>query len=102
MNYNRIVIPQFPLELAYSLDIWERFDIPYSSSYFSDDNIILATLTKKLYTVLDFVGNMRDHLHCFAKELSTAFFFDDTLVDTTSGHIVSLRGEDIEETFVMA
>ena len=102
MNYNRIVIPQFPLELAYSLDIRKRFDIPYSSSYFSDDNIILATLAKKLYTVLDFVGNMRDNLYCFAKELPTAFFFDDTLVDTTSGHIVSLRGEDIEETFVMA
>ena len=94
MNHNRIVVPQFPLELAYSLDIRKRFDIPYSSSYFSDDNIILATLAKKLYTVLDFVGNMRDNLYCFAKELPTELFLYFNLVYTTSGHSVILRCVD--------
>ena len=101
VDYNGIVIAQFPLELSDSFYIRQGFYVAHSPPDFGDDNIILTTFAKELDAVFDFVGDVRDHLYCFSKELTAAFFFNNTLVDTTCGNIVGLRGIHIEKTFVV-
>ena len=54
------------------------------------DEIIFSGVTEKLHTSFYLVGDMRNHLHCRAEVFTFSLFVDDTLIDTSCRHVVSL------------
>ena len=52
--------------------------------------------------VLDFVGDVRNHLHGFAEIIAAAFLEDHALVNLAAGQIVVPREDAIGEALVMA
>ena len=49
----------------------------------------------------DFVGHMRDHLHCLAEIVAPPLARDDLLVDAPARKIVGLRKRSVRESFVV-
>ncbi len=52
--------------------------------------------------ILDFVGDVRNHLHGLAEIIAAPFLQDDVLVDLAAGEVVVPREDAIGETLVMA
>ena len=92
---------KFPAELTNCFNVWQGLDISNCASNFCDHNVIIAALTKQLHSMLDFIGDMGNHLNGLTKEITTTLLVDDRLVHATSGDIVCLRCGLIEKTFVM-
>src|SRR5690606_29162934 len=101
MDYNTIIIAQIPTQLAYRFNIRQRLNITYGSSYFGNDNIVIARLTQKLDTVFYFISNMRDNLYRFSQKLAPTLFIDNTLVNASGCYVVCLAGWHVQKTFVM-
>ncbi len=51
---------------------------------------------------LDFVGDMRDHLHRAAEIIAAALLADDRLVDLAGGEVVALAHPHVGEALVVA
>ena len=51
--------------------------------------------------LLDFVGDMRNHLHCATQIIATSFLADDVVVDLPGGEIVVPPHGGADETFVV-
>ena len=92
---------QLPLQLTYSLYIWQRLDVADCSSDFGDDNIVLLRITKNLDVSLYLVRNMRDNLYGLSQIIATTLLVDDRLIDSTRGHIIGLSCILTQETLIM-
>ena len=101
--YNHAVLfRHFPLQLAYGLNEGQTLDITHCSADLSDDDVVLAFLTQELYPSLDLIGDMRYYLYGLAQVVAFSFFVYNGLVYTARGHIVGLRGGDVQEAFIMS
>ena len=96
------ILAQFPAQLTNSLQEWERLDISYSTSDFSNHEVEFVLLAHQLDVTLDFVCDMRNHLDSLAQIISAAFLLDNTLIDTACGDVVGTSSLDTGKTLVMS
>ena len=80
----------------------QALDVTNRSTDFSDDKIITAFFAEIKHISLDFVGDVRHHLDCFAQIVATTFLFDHALVDASGRKVVIASGFDAGEAFVVA
>ena len=100
MNDHTVFL-QLPLQLTDTLDVRQRFDITYGTTNLSNYNIEISCFTKNLHTILDFIGDVWNDLNRFSQEIATTLFINDALVNTTCGHVVSLRRRSIKESLIV-
>ena len=53
------------------------------------------------YAPLDFICDVRDHLHRLTEVVPVALLIDHALIDTSRGDVVLPRGADIEESLIV-
>ena len=89
MDNHRIVLAQFPLQLANTFYVRKRFYITDCPSNFCNNDVIIL-FGKHLYSAFDFVGNVRNNLNCFPKKITFTLLFNNSLVDFPSRNVVVL------------
>ena len=76
------VLPELPLELSYTFEEGEGFDIADGTTYLGDDEVVLLLEAKELDVALDLVGDVGDDLYGLAEVVTLTLLADDVLVDT--------------------
>ena len=97
----RVVLLKFPTYLAHSFYVRQGLNITNGSANFCNYNIILTGFTEHEHAVFYLIGNVRNYLDSFTQKSTFALFINNGLVNSTGGYIVSLRGGDIQKTFVV-
>ena len=82
------VLPELPLELSYTFEEGEGFDIADGTTDLGDDEVVLLLEAKELDVALDLVGDMGDDLYGLAEVVTLTLLADDVLVDTPGGDVV--------------
>ena len=89
-------------ELSERFEEGLAFDVTYGAADLGDDDVASLGGGDVFNAVLDFVGDVGDHLDGFAEVVAAAFFFEDCLVDLAGGEVV-VAGEDaVGEALVVA
>ena len=99
MHKGAVVRAEFEAELAHGFQKWQRFNIAHSAADFADGD--LHAVGAALDEFLDFVGDVRNHLHGFAEIVPAPLFFDDAFVNAPGGEIVGLAHARFYETLVV-
>ena len=98
---NRAVVAAlFVAHLADGFEERQRFDIADGAADLGDHHVHIRR--HLLQRGLDFVGDVRNHLHGFAQVIAAPFARDDLLVDAAAGQVVALRQPRVGEAFVVA
>ena len=96
------LVLHLPFQLAHRLYIRQRFDVAHGTANFGNHEVIVRLFGHEQDAPLDFVRNVRNHLHGAAQVFAAAFLFNDRLVDFTRRHVVGARGAHVREPFVVA
>jgi hypothetical protein len=72
--------------LAYRFDNWQRLDIADCPANFHQHNVDVGR--HFAHGILDFVGDVRNHLDGFAQVVAAPLLGDDLLVDAASGQVI--------------
>ena len=100
MHVQNLVAPELHAHLANGLEEGQRLDVADRAADFDHADIRIAGAHAD--AVLDFIGDVRDHLHRGAEIVAAALLGDDPFVDAAGGEIaVAARGR-AHETLVMA
>ena len=99
---NQTVFTQFPLQLTYTLNERQRFNITNRSSNLSNYKVIIAFIAQNLNISFDFVGDMRDYLHGFTQEVAPAFFVYHILINPSGSDIIGTVSFNVEKSFVVS
>src|ERR1017187_2043109 len=78
----------------------QRLDIAHRAADFANHHI--EVLRHLLHGRLDFVGDVRDHLHGLAEVVAAPFAGDDLLVDAAGGQVIALGELGVSEALVVA
>ena len=89
-------------ELADSLDKRKAFDIAYRTAYLYQRYICIVLGGNILDGLLDGVGQMRNHLHGAAVEISAALPFDQIGIELAGGHAAAFGQAAVNKTLLMA
>ena len=100
--YAEAVLPQFPLELTYTLQEGKGLDVPDGTTDLGDDEVILLLQTKELDIALDLIGDVGDDLYGLAEVVALALLADNVLVDTPRSDVIRSRRSYIEEALIVA
>ena len=95
------LVAELPLKLADGLDVGQRFDVAHGAAYFGNHHVIFVVSAHQHYVALDFVGDVRNYLDGLAQIVALTLLVDDVLVDAPGGHVIVLRGRDVEEALVV-
>ena len=101
VHEHAVLRAEFAAHLACGLEERLGFDVTDRAADFGDDHVDVVR-GLGTHTALDFVGDMRNHLHALAEILAGALLAQHGLVDLTSGDVRLLAEEDIEETLIVA
>ncbi len=93
---------QAPFQLAHSLDERIGLDVAHGATDLGDNELVIAGIAEGGNALLDFVGDVGNHLHGLAQEVATALLLDDILVDTACGDVICLRSGHTGETLVVS
>ena len=99
--YDDAVVAKSPFELAHSLDKGIGLDVAHGAANLGDDKLVIARIAKSRNAVFNLIGDMRNDLHGLAKEIATALFLDDVLIDTARRYVIGLRCGHTGEALVM-
>ena len=91
--------------LASGLDEGQRLDVADGAADLDDRDVGLAAPGRArtaIDEILDFVGDVRDHLHGLAEVLAAPFLLDHRLVDLAGGEVVHPPHAGRHEALVMA
>ena len=100
MHVQHLVAAEFHAHLANGLEERQRFDVADRAADFHHADIRVAGAHAD--AILDFIGDVRNHLHGRAEIIAAPLLGDDPLVDPAGGEIaVAARGR-AHETLVMA
>ena len=95
-----IVAALFMAHLPDGFDERQRFNVAHSSADFNNGNVdISSNLAARC---LDFVRDVRNHLHGFAQVMTAPLAGDDVFVDTAGREIVALSQVRMSEPLVVA
>ena len=84
-----VAAPLFVAHLADGFQERQRFDIAHGAADFGDHHVHVRR--HLLHGGLDFVGDVRNHLHGLAQIVAAPLARDDLLVDAAGGQVVALR-----------
>src|SRR5690606_39276329 len=90
-DLQRIVIAQFPPQLADSFNKRQRLNVANCTAQLRNYDVVFARLTQQLHPTLDLIGNVRDHLYGLTQVSSSTLLFDYVAINTPGGYIVGLR-----------
>ena len=100
VHEDHVVAALLVADLADGFQKRQRFDIAHRAADFDDDHIHIDR--QLAHCGLDFVRDVRDHLHGFAQIIAAALARDDLFVDAAGGDVVGLREAGVREAFVVA
>ena len=100
MDKYGVVAAQFLPHLADSFQERQRFDVTHGAADL--DNRDIHVLRHLLHGAFNFIGHMRNHLDGFAEIITTPFFGNDLLVDTSGGPVVVAGEPGVGETLIMS
>ena len=95
-----IVRAELDTHLTDGLDERLRFDIADGTANLDQRDI--GALRPLLDASLDFVGDMRDHLHGGAEVVAAPLLADDAFINLAGGEVVALTERGAHEAFVVA
>jgi hypothetical protein len=99
MHVQHLIAPELHAHLANCLEKRQRFDVADRAADFHHAHIGIAGAHAD--SVLDFVGEVRDHLHRRAQIIAAPLLGNDTLVDTSRREIAVAPGGHAHEALVM-
>ena len=78
--------------------------ISWGVDFWNEHNVVLqkAQQRPKMNSSLYFVGQMRNHLNCATKVISTTFFPQNRLINLTTGEIIVLRHLTAQKSLIMS
>ena len=88
--YAQRIFTQFPLQLADTFQIGQRFDITHRTADFGNDKVELVFVSQQFHVTFDFVRDVRNDLDGFTQIVTAAFFVYNTLIDTSGCNVVRL------------
>ena len=91
-------------QLADGLQKRQRPNVAHRAADLDDHNVkgrLIGRRGQASHRGFDFVGHMRDHLHCLAEIIAPPLARDDLLVDAPARKIVGLRKRSVRESFVV-
>ena len=88
VHENGVVVADFEREFADGLQKRQPFDVAGRAADFGDDDVGLALLGQQVDAVLDFVGDVRNHLHGLAEIFALALVVEHGLINLAAGQIV--------------
>ena len=100
-----VVRPQAQAELTHGFEEGQGFDVTDGAADFDDGHVHRIRLAKSrtaFDVFLDFVGDVRNHLHGFAEIVTPAFLLQHRLVDSAGGEVVFPAHAGVDEAFVVA
>ena len=100
--YEKAVLAQLVLQLSYGLDERQRLDVANHASDFSYHEVEVVLLAQLQYVALYLVGDVRDYLHCLAKEVAASLLVYHRLVNTAGSQVVVSCGLYVEESLVVS
>ncbi len=100
VHEDRIVAAHLMPHLADGFEKRQRFDVAHRAADFDDHHVHVGRHFAR--RGLDFVGDVRNHLHRFAQIIAAPLAMDDLLVDAAGGEIIALRQLGVREALVVA
>ena len=100
-----VVGPHLQAHLAHGLQERQRLDVAHGTADFNDGNIHRvrgSPAGAPFDEILDFIGDVRNHLHRFAQVVATALFLQHAFVDLAGGEIVGLLHAGFHKALVVA
>ena len=95
-----IFLPQFQAHLAHCFEEWQGFDVTHRSANFHDRDLGVTSPANN--TGLDFICDVRDHLHGAAQIITAPLFLDHRLIDLSGGEIIGFFHPRRLKALVMA
>ena len=102
VHVDDILRADFENELPDRLEKRQPFDVADRAADFGDDDVDFFRIGDLTNARLDFIGDVRDHLHGLAEIIAAPFFQDNALVNLAARQVVVPREDAIGEAFVMA
>ena len=105
MHKSRVVWPHAQAHLTYGFQERQGFDVTHCAANFHNGDFysIRCTYTcTALDEVLDFVGDVGNHLHRGAQIIATTLFLQNTFVDLTGGEVVGAAHPRGDEALIVA
>ncbi len=90
MNIQHIVPAHVAFHLTDGLQEGQALNIAYRAADFYDGNLSFAFVRHLHDPTLDFIGNMRNHLHRAAVVITATFLRQDGPVDLTGRNVVDM------------
>ena len=100
MHVHRPLAAEARAHLADRLQERQRFDIADRAADL--DHADVRALGAGFDAALDFVGDVRNHLHRRTQIIAATFLLDDVAVDLPGRHVAGPRGLAAQEAFVVA
>jgi len=97
-----VAVTGFERELADGFEERQAFDVAGGAADFGDDDVRLRLLSQQMNAVLDFVGDVWNHLNGLAEVFPFALVVEHGLIDLAAGEVVEARELDVGEALVMA
>src|SRR6266540_5446060 len=94
-----VVAAERDAHLPDRLEKWQRFDVADGAAHFDDEHLGVACGRRD--PALDFVGDVRDHLHGAAQIVAAALLADHALVDLAGREVVAPAHLHVDEPFVV-
>ena len=101
MDIERIVLPDFLLDLSDRLEEGQTLDVADRPADLRNDNIGIVCLCHIVDALLDLVRDMRDHLYRRAKIVAVALLVEHRPVDLAARDIRTLREIDVDEALIV-
>ena len=100
MNEQRVFLAQIPAQLADGLDEGQPFDVADGATDLNDGHI--GTTIQLQNRLLNFIGDVRDHLHRSTQVFPTTLLHDHRIVNPAGGVVVLLAHDRVGVPLVMA
>ena len=101
MDIKGVILADFLAHLADRLKERQAFDVAHCTADFGNHHVGVVFAADEINPLLDFVGDVRDDLHCAAQIIAAALLVDDRPVDLAGRHIGALGQVDIDKPFVV-
>src|SRR6185312_5819308 len=102
VNEHDVAVTGFEREFADGFNERQAFDVAGGAADFGDDDVRLAVFAKDVNAVLNFIGDVRNHLHGFAEVFAFALVIENGLIDLAAGEVIEAGQFDVGEPLVMA
>ena len=90
MDIQDVVAVNFFFYLTDSFKERQAFNIADGTADLCNNKISIIITANTVNTLFDFIGDMRDYLHCTSQIIAPAFFIDNGQIDLTCSNIGAL------------